>query len=671
MKRFALAWLLPLLAASTAVRAQNSNDFALTDRDRSTVGVVVAKTYSTLAPDDPDQQKIERGTGVIVSGEGHVLTAGHVLRDDIGKVCRGRADAPKDMACQLTFYWKGDVQNAFALEVISAEQPTADFALLRLPRASDKIGSPVWPSATLAERVADNEALAMTGYTGSTGLAAGSANPLELTTGRLLNGAMTTCAGSDAWGLAREMDGKSSPGWSGAPVFNRNHRLAGIVLGRGCTGSEAGSGDIQDKAYSRVLPIGAMTGLCNINGFACYYGVQGDLTLPGSGLPSAWRERLVGGPAAASSLLYGWRVEELANAANFDDLCRLAPGESRHLDRIRSDLDGGVQLAVFYDALVQVCRFGQAGFAGSAAAKQLVDKANQGLEPAMVLAAQVAVDGIVRQRPAARYPYNDWNFSDVEKQSLTQSQSWLTQASDHGWQAASYLLFEGCRMKLFACQGLSLESLLQVAASKGQPGALRDQGVYLLAGSAGDDLMRKRTGFSLPQDITRGTEQLIRAGQPRYGSNESSGYAIWDQRSSAYLTFFHAGGTYQGQVLVGTDLARTLGYFNQCVPGMAFQFGNPIHDFCGFAMSLGRFNNYGTFGGDRAKDWQLLTAYVPIQQVYYPLAQNLKSWSSDGSGIDRIDCPLAIDMTLTAPPVRPKLQPRVAYCFFKKGELSK
>ena len=385
-------------------------------------------------------------------------------------------------------------------------------------------------------------------------------------------------------------------------------------------------------------------------------------------MPQSWRERLIGGPATAANFVYGWRFEEWIHPADINSFCRLAPTDAGLLERVDNDRKKGSQSAEYLYSLTQLCRFGLNGFSSSDAGRSLRQLADQGYEPALVLQALVDLNPIYARKSNGSNRPQAWNLTGEERQVVEQVQARLSQASAQDWPAAHYLLFEGCRVKLFECAEASLPDLLDRAARAGQVDALRSESVYLLAGNGEGDQMRSRTGFSLPQDTAKGLTQLQQLAQPRTGASEIAWASVWDPISSGYLAYFYGGGKYRGQTLVSRDQLKYLTYALQCgnnVPPFT-----PLFDFCSFIMSFSNFNDSTQSDTMRSGAWGTLTSYGQLQELYYPLSQNLRTWSQDGSNIDRIDCPIAFDLTFTAPPGRPQPQPRTAYCYFSRQELS-
>ena len=110
-----LLFSLAALALAQAASAQ-SDDWVLAQRDKDAIGIVEVRIGSAGLPAD-DVTPVERGTGAIISGAGHVLTAGHIFSPETYAICSKAVDSDASKSCKISFLWRGDRANRFELTI--------------------------------------------------------------------------------------------------------------------------------------------------------------------------------------------------------------------------------------------------------------------------------------------------------------------------------------------------------------------------------------------------------------------------------------------------------------------------------------------------------------------------------------------------------------------------
>jgi hypothetical protein len=662
MIRTLVSYALALLFSSQ-LYAQSPGSLVINDFDKAAIGVVEVRIYNR---NDASDVRFERGTGVIVSRQGHVLTAGHVFKDDFARICRSASETTVQFRCEIAFYASGDLRQHFTTTLESDRVPSADFAVLKLPNARDVIRQPEWPHVFLARSIIEGELLSMVGYQGSDPIVAGDANRFGQQDGRLRNGAAIACTTGDGWGQAREMGGKSAEGWSGGPVFNSRQRLVGIVLGRPCPKPGSG-GSVFEFDYSRILPISSMPGLCNNYGMTCEYGLPGDIDREKNRLSTPWFSRLLNPDEGRDRYAYGVRMPDIAKLLNLTPICLVTGQNASLMDRVRADVARSGQFATFIAASVEMCG-NLANFRQSSSWAQLQVLADDGYNPAQYLVAVSLMGELHAQYGAIADMGVGPQFSVSDALIVAKARKYLEAAHNSRWPAASYVLFEECRQRFFECSRSQMRGYLDEAVRQGQPDALRKQSIFLLAGQGADIDIEKRYNFSLPQNTSLGVAQLTRAAQPRSGVFENASYQSYDNAAAAYLSYLYSGGTYRGQRLVDPDYPKSFNYQVACLggPGQMPQANNPIHNFCMFAAELGQFNFNQL--GVRLAVWGHLKNTNVTAGIYADLSKNIVSWSSDplGQDIDVVDCEVAPDFSFRPPNNRPQVKPRTAYCYFPR-----
>jgi serine protease Do len=182
----------------------------------------------------PDQQgqgpeEVARGTGFIVSSNGHVITAAHLF----GVPGRYRSYTVKARLQTST-------TNSFETAAVIKIDRDLDVALLKLPRPGSI--SQKWYRAPIGNSrlVIDSAPVIALGF------------PEELTTLQRARGYVTDLNGPKGW---LQINAVVSRGYSGGPVFNEFGEVIGIVT----------AGYI-NPAIKYAIPINYASGLLNLTG---------------------------------------------------------------------------------------------------------------------------------------------------------------------------------------------------------------------------------------------------------------------------------------------------------------------------------------------------------------------------------------------------------------------
>lgn len=642
-----------LLIAGSAVA--QTDDWALAQRDKDAIGIIEVQIGIAGLQIDNVPAERERGTGVIISGAGHVLTAAHLISPENYTICANALGSASSKQCRISFLWRGDRANRFELAIASDRTVDRDYIVLKLPPASSKIQRPTWPFVTLARRAVDGEAIYITGYPGSDPPQIGAADAIDTIRGSLRGDRAASC--SNSYGIARVATGVTSPGLSGGPTFNRLHRVVGILLGKACPGD--GSGSIEDAPRSRVLLVEDMTRLCQNPGFACFYGHDGDLDATSATEPKPWYKLLVGGEEVADRYVYGWKMREMARLVNFGPLCTQLTSDTQLVQSIQSDADDGAQLAVVYAAFWAVCRPG-ANSAEAFASRQRAERlAEAGYVPAQYFIAATIMWDLAPKLMVRQSPSDPLTLSASERESVARAEKLYRSAAENYWSAASLALFNLCTTRVVRCRPEEAGRFLDAALAEGQRDAVRVEAVARLIGNT--DTAVQRFGFVRQQDTARALALLRQAANPLAGASRNPTIYLYDNWSAGYLAYFYWGGLYRGQAL--TDLSPMVAQqYGQVCTGGAFGM-NPISEFCGMIEQVGRFNA-ASDASARNMAWSFIQQFVSWALSVGPLARNLATWSSDGVGIDRISCELSDDLRYVRPQLRPPFRAGTAYCYF-------
>lgn len=643
------------LCLSQVAGAQSGDEWMLSQRDKDVVGIVEVRVGAIGSP--LDRLEPERGTGAIISVSGHVLTAAHLFTDESYAICTSSVAAEPNKVCRIDFLWRGDPANRFTVTIASTRQTDRDYIVLRLPSAVEKIGRPGWPVATLAHQASDGEAVYATGYRASDPAQTGSANMIETARGTLRADMAGSC--SNSYGIARNASMQTSPGLSGGPVFNRLHRLIGIVLGEAC--AIDGGSNIQDAPKSRILLVQDMNRLCDSPGWTCFFGFDGDIDPAPIGDASPWYTRLVGGELTADNYAYNIKIREIGKIVNLVTICPLMANDAQLVQSVQADTDKGGELATVFDSVWSVCKPGANEIDSLPNRQRLQRLAIAGYEPAQQFAAQLVFFELRAKLGSRRSPEDPLVISSSERVSLRRAESFLRSAAGHEWTAASMTMFDMCRTRVFSCTAKETEDYLEAALADGQHEALRSAGLLFLIGR--DSVISPKIGFSRDQNIERALALFTQAATPQAGVTKNPNFMLYDNLAAGYLAYFYWGGQYRGRTLVNANpvLAQQYGMACNSVPQAVPQ----LFEFCGMIEAIGRFNN-SSDRTVRQNAWNFVQQYTSWALTVGPLARNLASWTPDGTGIDQIDCPLSDELLFIGPATAPVFKPRTAYCYFPK-----
>ncbi|QNB00190.1 MULTISPECIES: serine protease [unclassified Massilia] len=658
MRSYLLAFGL-MLGLPQAVSAQTGDDWMLNQRDKDVIGIVEVRVGAKGSPLDAVDP--ERGTGTLISAAGHVLTAAHLFTDKSYAVCASAAGADPNKACRIDFYWRGDPANRFSLTISGPRQADRDYIVLGLPSAAEKIGRPGWPFATLARKASDNEPVYAAGYRGSDAVQPGSANTIDTARG-VLRADMASGRCSNAYGISRNATMQTSPGLSGAPTFNRLHRVVGIVLGEACAADDGGNA--QDAPKSRILLVQDMERLCASPALSCFFGFDGDIDPARADDTTPWYKRLIGGEAVADNYAYGLKIREIAKFQNLLGFCSLLASDAQLVRSVQADAEAGGELAIVFDTVWAVCRPG-ANLIDSLPSRQRLQRlADAGYEPAQQLAAMLVLFELGPKLASRRSPEDPVQISQSERVSLRRAEAYLRSAAAHEWSAASMTMFDLCRTRVFSCPRRETDAYLDAAVADGQRDALRMAGILFLVGN--EPALTRRYGVSRPQNTERALALFGQAATPQTGTTNNPGYMAYDNYSAGYLGYFSWGGMYRGRTLMPTNVLVAQQYNGGCNSnGPAVP---PLFEYCTMINEVGRFNNL-TDRTMRRAAWSTIQQLAQWAPIAGPLGKNLATWSPDGSGIDRIDCPLNDELVFAAPTVVPAFRPRTAYCYFANPQV--
>jgi len=621
--------LLPVGPAS----AQDTS-WTLTQKDKDLVGIV--QVFTGVAGLDPTAgSPAESGTGVLISASGHVLTAAHLFSNADWSLCTERAEADRARVCRIYFLWHGDPEQKFQLSIASARQPGHDYVILKLAPPPERIGKSTWPRATLGKQVADGEAIFATGYTGSDAPILGGANAIDTSAGRLRADMAPAC--SNSFGIARNTTAVTSPGYSGGPVFNRSHRVVGIVLGQAC--AVGGEGDLRDAPRSRVLLIQDMPQLCVSIILPCFFGYDGDTETFNSTNGSAWFDRLISGSGTAERYVFGWKMREISRLTNYYSICAHLLTDTELVEEIETRAVDGAQLAIVYYALWQRCRPGALPSEIAAARERVDQLAEAGYEPAQYFEAAMIQSELAPKLVGRKSPDDPVPINDSDRKMLFKAERYLRHAATHRWSAASLVMFDLCRMRVIECSRGEAEAFLTAAVADGQRDALRTEAIARIVGET--DSARRKMGFTRPQDFTRAIAFLKQAATPATGVSKNPLFTSYDNGAAGFLAYFYWGGKYAGQTVVDANVVLAQAYGQGCLGGMSGP--SPAVEFCGMIDAIGRFNQ-STDVNVRRGAWLYIQTFSGWAPIAGELARNLLTWSQDGSDISKILCDLNEDL---------------------------
>jgi TPR repeat protein len=653
MLRLVFLTILFALCDVTAVQAQS---FALNERNKGAIGIVTVRVLTNGTWKQGDY--FDRGTGAIISQDGYVLTAMHLMTNDVFNLCVAATGSSAEKQCEVSFLRGGDPSKSYKLTVSSERSASHDFMVFKLPAARDVLGQPYWPSAILARRAVDSENIHYAGYTGSDPISAGGGNPIELSDGRLYaTYANQTCDG-EGFGIARRASGQPSPGWSGGPVFNGSGRIVGITLGPVC--SNVGATSPNDAPKMRVLLISDIPGLCSSVAYSCSFGFPGDIEPQTAGTQRSWTQRLLNGSQIADQIVYGVKPIELARVNILTAACGQLNSDQSLVESVKTDADSGSQLAGVYLGILPGCRQGATNSDVDTGLQQLIRLADLGYPPAQY-AVGLFLGYKVAPKLAGRQPNDQISLTEYDRSNLDRAALYFRAAAAQGWTAASFAMFQTCTQRLVSCTRQETTRYLDISVADLQLDALRTDAQFLMIGQDGG-IAEKRFGFSRPLNSTRALELLEKAALPRAGATSNTQIFIYDNLSAGYLAFFYGGGRYRNRVVAPSSAIKTLQYSNECFGGMLQPL--PLSEFCRWVGALGGFN-VPNDSASRAANWTFLMT-MKATPTYGNYAANLESWSPDGKGVDRISCDLSEGFDFRPPATLPTPEAGVAYCYFPK-----
>lgn len=589
---------------------------------------------------------VERGTGAIISSDGHVLTAGHLFSSETFAICTSAASATGGEKCSIRFYRKGLLSERFDLSIASELKDNLDYVLLKLPSPQAALSLPKWPSLDFGEVPKAQSPLTAAGYAGS--LDPGYAtNPLKSVTGNYSDVTAPVCTEKDR-GFATVLNAQSEPGFSGGPVFDATGKIVGIVLGRGC---ETG---LQSSSYTRWLPIDRIPNLCA--DVDCRYGFPGYIRPRPQNGPVRWQDRLEGDQSNADTVVHGVQLSVISKfVPPMSIACAALFSDTLAMDQVRKEAERRGELATVLLANAMLCNPSLPSSEIEANKKRLFDLADRGYEPAQVVAAALMVRDLWPK--VAQAENFEYHFNERETRDLALAHKYVENAADGGWASAIYMRYYHCRMRLIQCEPRRDD--LQLAADAGQLDARRELAVLHLLGSDSTGTTMPPHGFSLPRNVNMALN-LLRTNAVSQGLMAGK-FPYWDPTSAFYMQYLQAGGRYRGQELVPPNFSQASGYENACYSGPPL-FQNPLHRMCYLFGMIARYN-FAAIDSVRAQ------AKVAFQQdAANPdrvgmLSANIAAWLERDDSIRKVQCDLAPDFELQASPNRISMPARTANCY--------
>ena len=639
-----------ILSAITSVLLLACASAQAAPAKRDAIGIIEIQIFDALG----NQLSKERGSGAILSADGYVLSAGHLFTSETFKVCSAASGATPGMSCRMYFYQKGSASRRYRLDIGSSLSSTHDFVVLKLPRASDVTDASQWPFLFVGPSPDPGDSLSAAGYASETEPDGdGSGNPLSLVPGVLSAQSMPPCADGEGWGVSRVMSGKTAPGYSGGPVLDSRGKLVGIILGRTCPTN------IQGAEETRILLISSIPSACSRIG--CKQGFAGYIE-PYNGRNSRnWKDRLEGGPSAAQSYIYGWKLAEIARQGAPLAMCQGLLQFGELAERLKADAAAGSEIAAVYRYFCQAAQ-AQLGVMKLGGADEdlqtaVLEMANRGYEPAQYAAAYGLWQSLQPKVAMARN--FQYNFTAEEKDTIAQIKRYTDESAAHGWAASLYVRFLYCRLRVTNCEPAIAD--LEAAVEQDQLEAMLDTAVFALMGDTPQ--VRQRYNFALPADTARALTLLRSAATPKSGATNLLPFTVYSNQAAGMLAYLYGGGGIGGLRIVAPDPQLAFMYEQQCYGG-AFNAFNALHARCAFFGHVTRFN-LGGRAADRAGTRDMLEMVAKLQTDEGRAAANILSWFVEGRVVKRISCDLnkfldlAPDATLKSP------EPGVAYCFFR------
>lgn len=617
------------------------------DREREAVGVVVVRLLDSA----DEQVHFERGTGVVLTPDGRVLTAAHLFdAEDAYSICTAAAGAPSGRRCLIEFYLRGDTRRLAYAHIASERSATHDYILLQLPDADDAINRPTWPYAFVGQtppRASD--ALFAAGYPGEEALQPGVPSVLSVAPGVMSAGSAQACTEGDGWGISNAMSGQTAPGFSGGPVFDARRRVVGLILGPTC------STDLQGVTNTRVLTLASIPNFCAQA--RCLYGLPGYIAAYDGTNARDWRDRMEGGRAAADEYTYEWRLSALATQMNYYMPCMTFNSPQLN-QRLRADYEAGGELAtVLYFVSTTCTPTVLPGQEATQLRDRLFALAEAGYEPALFVASQSLVQRFSSRVAAS--PDANYNFTAQERADVQRAARYIDQAAASGWAASIYMQFEFCRLRLANCT--PTQATLERAAAAGQPDARRELALSLLKGRT-NSAAAQRYNFALERDTARSLQLLIENAQPVYGVSTLPAM-FFDNASAGILSYLYGGGRIGGgNQLVTPNLQMALQYEQGCYGGQ-FDARQLMHVTCLFYGNVARFNLGGAQGRASSRPMFESMRNEP-GGAFAAMAHNIMTWIEASPNTQRISCDYDADLLNNPPAQPPHFESGVAYCYF-------
>lgn len=631
--------------------ARNSDAQSLNTNQLNAVGQI---EVWILDPDgDLVESEPERGTGAIVSPDGHVLTAGHLFTDETYAICTAAASADSGETCEIYFYQKGFSSRKFNVSIETELSDTLDYVVLRLPAVEDALDGPSeWPHLFFGTSPNNQERLTGAGYDGTKKPNSGP-NKVRTIEGNYSPIDAPACTEGDGWGYSKTLLAQSEPGFSGGPVFDGNGRLTGIILGRGCNPA------LQSKPTTRVLPIERIPNLCDLVG--CRYGLPGFIAARDPELLTPWQERLEGGAGSATKIIYGIELETISKFYHpIWIACTALGADAQVLDLVRKDANRGGELANVLLANWIKCNpnYNIPSTEFQSNRERVFDLADEGYEPAQMMAVSFLTSDLIAKISVSENM--DYQFNEREQRDLELAYKYLTAATDSGWAAAAYMKFEFCRFRLGNCTP-KLEDL-KSAADFGQPDARRMLALLQLLGDDAAGSVRAKYGISVPQNKAEALKTL-RLNATMQGPM-SGRWPHLDGFSSFILQYLYGGGRHRGAKLVTADLQQA-NFYQQGCNAWTVPFSEQ-HRACYFFGQISNFNlTNAAIRKQIALNFQVDAANVDRIGSY---SGNISSWLTRDPTIDKIECELAEDFSFQTNPIEVPFAPKSAYCYWPPPE---
>jgi hypothetical protein len=588
----------------------------------------------------------ERATGTIVSQQGHVLTAAHILDDEDYALCIGAAEQIGAGRCEIYFFQKGLAARKFSLSVESARDPMLDYLILKLPDARDAIDREVWPAVRLSPKFEWGGKLYAAGYAGSSRPSNGQ-NRVRIIDGMNSAVSVSACTEGDGWGYSTLMLAQSEPGYSGGPVFNAAGRLTAIVLGSTCPEG------LQSAPASRILPVEKITGLCERTG--CRYGMPGYILPIDTDELSIWSDRV---EVKNSEQFYGIELGVIARQIPpAMAACNAIGSDSQLIERVKQDaLLGGELASVLYLNLYHCNPFMPLLPRDLEQVRaQVKALADRGYEPAQMMAALELLMPITASVVQATSLNEAYVPTAQEAIDAAQAYVYIDAAAKGGWPAALFMRYELCRQRFHNC--IPNKADLLKAADLGQFEARRTLALAYLTGADSYSGSSVWFGFSIGVDETSALQLLrINATSPSFMLGK---WPYFDPFSAFYMQYISGGGKYLGEKLISPNMNTMLTYQNYCLSGAAL--GSFLSRQCYLFGVLQRYN-LDSSPTVKAQMVQLLRQDAVLGDDVARRAETIARWFDHNSELTQIECPLDAFFQFAEAPNDFVPDPSTAYC---------